>query len=418
MVINLKNYKKTLEYIHSLGMFSHAAGLERITELLNRLGNPQNSLYCVHIAGTNGKGSVATMITSALRSAGYKTGTFVSPYIIDFCERIQVNGEYIPKEKLSELAERVKNVGIDVTEFEFITAVGFLYFKECGCDVCVCETGLGGRFDATNTLPDTSLPVITKIGLDHTAVLGDTLAEIAAEKCGIIKGNIAVTSPWQHAEALTVIENSVSNLVVPDTSKLEIIECGLLGNVFDYKGKRFQTALGGEHQIQNALTAIEALKHVNLDIEYENIFTGLKAATFPARMEVMSRNPLVVLDGAHNPDGAHALKRIMEPYAGKITAIVGMMRDKNTDEFLKITLPMCKKIIAVKAAENSRALTAEEIKLQAQNYCEDIVISENIDDAVLRAKTSSDGMPLFVFGSLYLASAIRNELFKQFKELS
>ena len=191
------NYNETLQYIHSLGNFSLPAGLERIKEVLSKLGNPQNSFKSIHIAGTNGKGSVTTMVSSVFMKAGYKTGTFISPFIIDFRERIQINGEYIFQEDLVTYAERIKKTETKLTEFEFVTALAFLYFREKEIDVLVCETGLGGRFDATNTLENLYCTVITKIGLDHTAVLGESIEKITEEKCGILRKCPAVTSPFE-----------------------------------------------------------------------------------------------------------------------------------------------------------------------------------------------------------------------------
>lgn len=409
VIFKMSEYKKTLEYIHSLGMFSHSAGLGRITELLEVLGNPQKNLSGLHIAGTNGKGSTAAMTAKALQCAGYKTGLFVSPFILEFRERIQINGEFITEAPLIRLAEKVKNTGIAVTEFEFITAVAFLYFSECKCDVCVIETGLGGRLDATNTLPAEFLPVITKIGLDHTAILGGTVEEIAAEKCGIIKGDIAVTCVGQNNGALGVIKSKARRLIVPDEFQLRCVSCDILGNRFVYKGRRYETALGGEYQVQNALTAIEALYEFAPSIPYEAVFEGLKNAAFPARLEVVSQTPLTVLDGAHNPDGAEALCEAMRPFEGKITAIVGMMRDKSVDEFLRLTLPMCKDVVAVRAADNKRSLSAEEMADAAGKYCKNIITAQSTAQAVIKARSLSKDNPIFIFGSLYLAADIRNE---------
>lgn len=410
----MKDYDETLRYIHSLGMFSHPAGLERMTAVMNKLGNPQKSLYAVHIAGTNGKGSTACMTACALTAAGYKTGLFVSPYIIDFCERIQIDGQFITREALVKLAQRVKDTGVALTEFEFITAVGFLYFYESGCDICVVETGLGGRLDATNILPDT-LPVITKIGLDHTAVLGNTIGEIAAEKAAVIKDGIAVTCYGQEVEALNKIKEKASVLYIPEKQALRVISCSILGNEFIYKEKRYKTALGGEHQLQNAALVLETLSALKFDVPYEAAYKGLAQAAFPARLEVISKEPLVVLDGAHNPDGGAALRDAMLPYSGEITAVVGMMRDKSVNDFLRLTLPLCKNVIAVCAAVNGRALSAEEMRTAALGFTEKIETAADISEAVSKARALSDGAPVFVFGSLYLAAAARQELKGRFQ---
>ncbi len=408
------NYDDTLKYIHSLGMFSHPAGLDRITTVLQKLDNPQDKFKSIHIAGTNGKGSVSVMTASALSEAGYKTGLFVSPYIVDFRERISINTEYIPENKLCELAEKVKNTKINLTEFEFITAVGFLYFAQSKCDIAVIETGLGGRLDATNTLKNVNVSVITKIGLDHTAILGDTVEQITKEKCGIIKDGVTVTSPNQSKKASQVIRKSTDNLIIPDLCSLQVKKSDIYGNEFIYKNKFYKTSLSGDFQIENAVIAIETLENCKLKISYEKIFAGLKNAFIPARLEVISKTPLVVLDGAHNPDGADVLCRFMEKYRGSITAIVGMMKDKNYEEFLQKTIPLCKNVIATKV-NNSRSLSEDELSAVLQKYCNNVYSEKNIQNAVALAKEISNGNPVFVFGSLYLASEIRNTLKNTYK---
>lgn len=399
------NYKETLNYIHSCGRFSHKASLERITAVCEKLGNPQNNFKCIHIAGTNGKGSICAFVTSALIAAGYRVGTFVSPFITDFCERIQINGKYISHDDLCRLSQRVIDTGVALTEFEFITAVGFLYFSENKIDVAVLETGLGGRFDATNVIAKPLLSVITKIGFDHTAVLGDTLAQIAEEKCGIIKGDNVVTSHNQPSDALSVIKNHATNLIIPDTNNLKDVKRSILGNSFIYKDVCYETSLGGEYQIENALIAIETLKNCGLPISETDMQTGLKNAFIPARLEVVSRDPLIVIDGAHNPDGAGALTTALKEYNGT-TAIIGVMRDKNYGEVLAKTLPFCKNIICVRP-EDPRSLMAWELANEAQKYCNSIFTANTLGDAVTLAKEKAKGKPIFIFGSLYLASQIR-----------
>ncbi|MBQ8267289.1 MAG: bifunctional folylpolyglutamate synthase/dihydrofolate synthase [Clostridia bacterium] len=399
------NYKETLNYIHSCGRFSHKASLERITAVCEKLGNPQNNFKCIHIAGTNGKGSTCAFITSALIAAGYRVGAFISPFITDFCERIQINGKNISHDDLCRLSQRVIDTGVALTEFEFITAVGFLYFSENKIQVAVLETGLGGRFDATNVIPKPLLSVITKIGLDHTAVLGDTISQIATEKCGIIKGDNVVTSHNQPSDALSVIKNHATNAITPEATDLKAVKCSILGNNFIYKDVCYETSLGGEYQIENALIAIETLKNCKLPISETDMQTGLKNAFIPARLEVVSRDPLIVIDGAHNPDGAGALTTALKEYNGT-TAIIGVMRDKNYGEVLAKTLPFCKNIICVRP-EGPRSLPAEELANEAQKYCNSIFTANTLGDAVTLAKEKAKGKPIFIFGSLYLASQIR-----------
>ncbi len=399
------NYNETLKYIHSLGAFSHKAGLERINAVCQKLGQPQNNFKSIHIAGTNGKGSVCSFVSSVLKQAGYKVGIFVSPYITDFCERIQINGEYISRENLCRLSRQVMDTGINLTEFEFITAVGFLYFSENKIDVAVLETGLGGRFDATNVISAPLVSVITKIGLDHTAVLGETIEQITKEKCGIIKSNTVVTTHNQPQEAFDVINKYVQNVITPNTSELKIKKISLLGNEFSYCGTDYKISLGGDFQIENALVAIETLKNCGLLINDTDIKFGLENAFIPARLELVKQNPLIVIDGAHNPDGAEALCKALKEYPNA-TAIIGVMRDKNYKRVLELTLPYIKNTVCVSPIV-PRALSAQELSTYAQKYCKNVFVANTLNDAINIAKQSCDDNPIFVFGSLYLASQVR-----------
>ncbi|MBQ4119257.1 MAG: bifunctional folylpolyglutamate synthase/dihydrofolate synthase [Clostridia bacterium] len=396
------NYIETLNYIHSLGNFSKEPTLDRIKAVLEVLDNPQNSFSAIHIAGTNGKGSVSAMLHCVFKTKGLKTGLFISPFILDFRERIQINGEFIPENELCNLAEIVINTGIKLTEFEFITAVAFLYFKNNECDIAIIETGLGGRLDATNVLTNLKASIITKIGLDHTAILGDTIEQIAREKCGIIKDAPVITSFNQPKEALTVLNEY--NLIIPNIKKLKVIKSDIFGNQFLYDGYFYKTSLSGEYQIENALMVIEtALK---LGVSKEIIRKALENTFFPARMEVISKNPTVILDGAHNPDGANALAKAMQKYDGEITAIIGMCADKDCEKVLETTLCYCKRAVAVEIKDMPRSLKAEELCQMAQKYstCE---VAKDYNTALEKVRGEDI---VFVFGSLYLASSIREKL--------
>ncbi len=398
------NYEKTVEYIHSLGMFSQKPSLERMMRVMSALGNPQNKFKCVHVAGTNGKGSVCTMMAAALIASGKRVGMFVSPYIVNFRERIQINGEYISENDLCRISEKVINTNIALTEFEFITAVGFLYFAENEIDIAVVETGLGGRLDATNVIPPPLASVITKIGLDHVAVLGDTVEKIAAEKCGIIKDNLVITTASQHSAALDVIKNAAAKkLVIANTDQVQTIKSDVHGSTFIYKGEQYTVSLAGGFQIENASMAIETLLRLGVDMTY--IKAGLKSAFIPARNEVISKNPLVVLDGAHNPDGANALAEIMRNHSN-ITAVVGVMQDKNYKSVLQQTLPFCENVVCTTVPENPRSLSAKDLAAAARKYCKNVFVTENLDEAITLSRQKSGGNPIFIFGSLYLASAI------------
>lgn len=396
------NYNDTLNYIHSLGNFSKKPTLDRIKAVLEALGNPQNSFSAIHIAGTNGKGSVSAMLHAVFKTMGMKTGLFISPFILDFRERIQINGEFIPENELCSLAQEVINTGIELTEFEFITAIAFLYFKLKKCDVAIVETGLGGRLDATNVLTNLKASIITKIGLDHTAILGDTIEQITKEKCGIIKNAPVITNFNQPKEAFTVLNKY--NPIIPNTEKLKIIKSDVFCNEFLYDGVLYKTSLSGEYQIENALIVIEtALK---LGVSEGILQKALVNTFFPARMEVICKNPTVILDGAHNPDGADALSKVMQKYNGEITAIIGMCADKDCEKVLKTTLPYCKRVIVVEISGMPRSLKAEELARMAQKYstCE---VAKDYDTAL--EKVGGEDI-VFVFGSLYLASGIREKL--------
>lgn len=405
------NYNEALNYIHSLGNFKRPAGTERITAALKRLNNPQNSFEAIHIAGTNGKGSVSAMLAKVFETAGFKTGLYISPYIIDFRERIQINGEFIKKEELTQYVKRVFETKIDLSEFEFITAAAFSYFADKKCEIVIAETGLGGRLDATNTLERVRAAVITEIGLDHAAILGDTVEKIAAEKCGIIKNFPTVVSAGQKKDVYNVISRYAEKPVIPDKSRLKIISSDESGNTFIYKDKFYKLSLIGGYQIENALTVIETVNISGFNISYETVKKALAETFFPARAEIICKSPLTVLDGAHNPDGAEALCEIMKKYSGRITALIGMMRDKDYNAVLMRTLPYCRLAVAVTVENMPRSLSKEELTAAAGEYCP-CITAENYDIAIEKSRLSAQNDPVFVFGSLYLAGGIREKLKK------
>ena len=409
------NYGETLNYIHSLGKFSKPAGLERITLALKKLHNPQDNFRSIHIAGTNGKGSVSAMLAKIFETAGFKTGLFISPFVIDFRERIQINGEFISEKDLIKYSQKVINAGVEMTEFEFISAAAFTYFSDKNCDIVIAETGLGGRLDATNTLTNVAAAVITKIGLDHLGVLGDTVEKIAAEKCGIIKDcPITVTSANQRQEALAVIECSSNRLVSPDLAHLTVLKCYESGSSIIYKNKEYDISLCGEYQIENALTVIETVENSGYNIPYETVKKALANTFFPARAEIICKSPLVVLDGAHNPDGAGELAKILKKHAGRVTAIIGVMKDKDYKAVLKATLPLCRSAVAVTVENMPRTLDASELADTAREYCP-TVTADNYDEAIEKAASLAKNDPVFVFGSLYLAGGIRDKLIDYYK---
>ena len=309
------NYTEALEYIHSVNWTFCKPGLERITALCEALGDPQKDLKFIHVAGTNGKGSFCSMTESVLRAAGYKTGLYTSPYIKVFNERMQVCGEMISNEELASLTEYVKPIADAMTdkptEFELITAIAFEYFKRHKCDVVVLEAGMGGRLDSTNIIREPRLSVITGIALDHTAFLGDTVEKIAAEKAGIIKDKSPILWGGDDMSARAVIETTArekgSEFFFVDYEKLQNINATLDGTTLDFcEHKDIKIALLGLYQPKNTavvLSAVDILRKEGMDIPESAVKKGLLAARWQARFEILSREPLVIFDGAHNPQG-------------------------------------------------------------------------------------------------------------------
>ncbi len=402
-------------------------GLERIEGLCSMLGDPQDSLEFVHVAGTNGKGSTSTMLAGILTAAGYRTGLYTSPYVIDFRERIQVDGKMISEKDLADVISRVKPMaeemnrqGLQPTEFEVITAAAFLYFKNCGCDRVVLEVGLGGRFDATNIIKNPLASVITSISLDHTAVLGDTVEKIAFEKCGIIKDSgIAVSYPEQPEGAMEVIKKTAEDhgkkLIVPDLTKLEIISEGIRGTDVRYRDLQFTVPFIGRHMVMNAVTAAETA--LNMGIDKSFIPAGISGSVMPARMELVSEYPAVLIDGGHNEGCAEALKNTLQKfYKGKkILAVIGMMKDKDTDKYLSQTAPLFSRIITTRP-DNPRSEQAEELKNTALKYCGNCTAEDDPRKAVdMACSETSDYDLLVICGSFYLAGDVRKYIIEKFR---
>lgn len=415
------DYTRALDYIHSLSKFGSKPGLDRVSRLVSLANNPQNDLKFIHVAGTSGKGSTASFCASILKSAGLKVGLYTSPFVIDFRERFQINNELIPKEdfcrlceKLIPLTEKLNAQDTIITEFEFNTALAFMYFKEQKCDVVCLEVGMGGRFDATNVISSPLVSVITSIGLDHTDYLGDTIAQIAFEKCGIIKKGASVVSyPMQKPEALEVIKGCCKdrncNLTVPSLNELKIENEGIDASEFIYDGKRYTLNMAGRHQIYNAITAICAVNSLDINVSYEAICRGLSAVKCSARLEVISQKPLVLIDGAHNSDKVLALYEHVKKYKGKIVSICGMLRDKEYEKSASLIAPLCKSIVTI-TPNSQRALPAKEMAEACLKYCNDCIYAESIQDAVSLAlsKLGTDDM-LLCWGSLYTAGELKAE---------
>lgn len=411
------NFNESVEYIHSLLAFGIKPGLERISMLLDLLNNPQDKLKIVHIAGTNGKGSTSTMISNMLIASGKKTGLFTSPYVIDFCERIQIDGENVDKtlfaECVTEVREKIEELNrqnIIITEFEAITVSAFMCFVKAECEYVVLEVGLGGRFDATNVVKKPEAVVITSISLDHVAILGDTIEKIAFEKCGIIKENVPViTSSNQCDDALKVIretcENKNCNLVITKPKETEILDDSVFGTVFAYNDKVFKTRLTGNHQIENTVNAIECAKVLGLN--EIAIASGIEKTKMIARMEIIGENPLIIRDGGHNEGCAEALYNFLTKYNVKnIKMLIGLMADKDVEGYVKKIAPLCKSVVTV-TPSNPRALNGEALKEITEKYCDDVNYINNPKEGYKYILSNSkEDETVLICGSFYLMSDI------------
>ena len=412
---------EAVEYLHSFPRMGSGASLTRMRALMARLGNPEAGLKCVHIAGTNGKGTVATLTASILHQAGYKTGLTISPYVLEFRERFQINGEMISWEELGQITTEIcaavdamEADGLEPpVEFEAVTAVALCWFARKGCDFAVLETGLGGRYDATNVVPGTLVAAITCIGLDHTAILGGTVEKIAMEKSGILKpGCIAVSYPAQPARAQRVVEAAAQRLgcelVTPDPEDVHRRRGLPFENRMEYGGYEVVLPFPGRHQAMNASMAIEialALWRKGYEITDEQIIAGLEQASFPARIEVLRRQPLLLLDGCHNPDGAEALAdTLKEARCHGLVAVMGMLKDKAVPQVLHTLAPCFERIYTV-TPDCPRAMEAWELADLASREGVHTTTCEQLEDALAQAEATGKGV--VVCGSLYLAAQAR-----------
>ncbi len=419
------NYEESLAYIHSVMWQGSRPGLERITELLSRMGNPQKDLKVIHVTGTNGKGSFCAMLESILRHSGYHTGLFTSPYIEHFEERMMANGKMISREMLAELTSEIK-IHADAmedlpTEFELITAIGFAFFKKMGCDVCVVEAGMGGRLDSTNVFDAPILSVITGVALDHTAFLGDTTEKIAYEKAGIIKKGVPILVGNADLGALSVITEKADSLGSPiitvDYDKIENLKVSLAGSSFDFaQRKNIQIPLIGLYQPRNAanvLTAVDILQNLGYAITEEALRKGLLATEWKARFEKLSDDPIVLYDGSHNPEGiAYAVKTIKKLFGDtKVKLVTGVMEDKDHGGMAKALSEIAACVYTVTPnnprAYDCRKFAAEfaEIGVCAKGF-------DSIEDAVYTAVTENPELALIGLGSLYLYSDFKAALKK------
>ncbi len=417
--------QEAIDYINDFTWSESRLGLDRTRELLGRVGDPQKNLKFIHVAGTNGKGSTCCMLSYILKNAGYRTGFYPSPFIEDFRERIQVDGEYISEEALTRITERVSREADAMedhpSQFELITAIGMLYFSEMHCDLVVLEVGMGGALDSTNIIDPPEVAVITNIGLDHTEFLGDTVEAIAKTKAGIIKTGCRAVSYAQVPSVCEVLKEDCAEKNVPlrFAGEAKELSHSLDGQKFSYAGKEYELALLGRHQLRNAavvLEVVEALREAGYQISYEAVCAGLKEVRWPARFEVLSKDPLFVLDGGHNPQCAEALadgirEYIADPEKGeRVTFLIGMLADKDYHTTLDILRPFGGCYVCI-TPDSHRALEASKLAaVISDRYEQDgemipVAWKDNLKDAIIASLET--GLPVVAFGSLYSAGELR-----------
>ena len=410
-------YQEALEYIHSVVWKGSRPGLSRITELLQKLGNPQKKLRFIHVAGTNGKGSFCAMTESILRAAGYKTGLFVSPYIKNFNERICVSGVPIDDAALAEATAIVRPVADTMkdapTEFELITAIGLVHFVREKCDIVVLETGMGGRLDSTNVIDLPLLTVITGIAMDHTAFLGDTVEQIAAEKAGIIKKGSPVLWGGSNPAARRVIADRAKEVGSPmlstEDTPLTVREMTLLGTVADYGAwKDVRIPLLGTYQprnLANVLAAVPLLRQNGLEISDSAVYEGLATVRWHGRFEKLCETPLILSDGAHNPEGVDAAVDSIKAYFGtqKVLLLCGVMADKDYHGMVKALAPVTAEVFAL-TPDNPRALPAAALAEAFRSAGIPAAYFSTVPAALAAAvaRATETGTPLISLGSLYM----------------
>lgn len=404
-------YENAIEYINKNSENKIIPGLDNMKKLCALLGNPEKKIKTIHIAGTNGKGSVGTFIAEGLMQNGYNTGRYISPAVLDYRDKLTYNNKWISKKEFAETVAEVKSLieksDCKPTVFELETAIAFYWLNKKKCDFAVIETGMGGRLDATN-VTDKIIAVITPISLDHTKFLGNTIEKITEEKAGIIK-NTAVSAN-QQLSINEILKKHSKEIIF--TAKANNITYNIEKTTFDYKNyKNIEISMLGRFQVENACIAIETLEKIdNMGYEIKNIPNSIKNAQWNCRFQVISKNPLVIIDGAHNPHGALALRDNIDLYLKdkKIVYITGVLKDKNYDKIAEITAPYASKIFTIQS-ESSRALSAEEYSKVIYKYNKNVIPCTAIKEAVNSALNYEN---ILVFGSL----SFMGEIYKIFKE--
>ncbi len=415
------NYREALEYVEELKRYGMVMGLETMRELCARLGNPQDHLKYVHIAGTNGKGSVLAYVSTILHTAGYRVGRYISPAVTDYRERFQVDGRMITQSALCSHLERVKNAAEAMaaeglahpTAFEVETAVAFLWFLDRQCDIVVLETGMGGALDATNVIADTLVAVFASISMDHMAVLGDSPEKIAAVKAGIIKNKCYVVSAKQSPEVMRTLRQAASSrrakFFTADASRARNVWYGATKQRFSYdKYKDIEIAMLGQFQTENAVLALEvitALGRLGYPVAEDKLRQGFAQTRWPGRFDVIGKNPLFIADGAHNEDASLKLAQSLRFYFPdrRMIYIMGMLRDKEYDKVIHNTCDLAEHIITVTPPVADRALHAYELAQAVKPYHDSVTVADSVQEAVeiayLLAGQDKDCV-IVAFGSL------------------
>lgn len=420
------NEREAMEYIGWAGSLGIVPGLDNMRELCRRMGDPQKGLTFVHVAGTNGKGSVCTYIASVLKNAGYRIGRYISPVIFYYRERIQVNDRSITKKALCQGIEEIKRICDEMTAeglphptaFEIETALSFWYFREKGCDIVVLETGMGGLLDATNIVENTAVAVLTSVSMDHMNFLGKTLEQIALHKSGIIKSGCYVVSACQDSMAMAVIQKMAAELGCPLTvvglRNINNIRYGLERQYFDYGDyRRLEITLAGKYQIENAALAVDALaalEEKGFVVTEAQLRKGLTEAHWPGRFTIIKKRPLFIVDGAHNEDAVKRLVESIEFYFTnrKIIFIIGVLKDKEYDKIIDLTYSYAEHIITVTPPENPRALPAYELAREATRVHPRVTAVDSLEEAVEMSHLLAGREDVIIaFGSLsYLGRLI------------
>lgn len=421
------NEREAMEWIEERTKAGSVYGLDSVRELLERLGNPQEELRFVHIAGTNGKGSVLAYISTILKCAGYRVGRYISPTIFSYRERIQIGERPIGKKRMCELLTHIRKVIAQMeaegkaapTAFEIETALAFLYFKEKECDIVVLETGLGGEMDATNIISNTVTAVFASVSMDHMAILGDSLAEIASQKAGIIKKGCRVISLKQKQEAQEALRRRADELGCPfvtaDASEASGIRFGLKKQRFSYgKYKNLEISLAGTWQIENAVLAvrvIEELGEAGFRVSETKLREGLLSTKWLGRFSIIGEKPYFIVDGAHNEDASKKLAETLRFYFTnkRIIYIMGILRDKEYEKIIRNTAELAEQIITVTPPDNPRAMHAYELAQEVRRFHPQVTAVDSLTEAVEMSRLLADKDSVIVaFGSLsYLGELMR-----------